>query len=82
MIFPLVMAASGCQDDEQRTTVRERWLVMERTLGFDNIYRAREMVEAVWKTMNQGVEDGTEDGGLPVDWAKIRYFDFPGVVLL
>lgn len=82
LIFPLVMAASGCQDDEQRITVRERWLVMERTLGFDNIYRAREMVEAVWKKMDQGVDDGSEEGGLIVNWAKIRYYDFPGVVLL
>lgn len=82
LVFPLVMAASGCQDDEQRMTVRERWLVMERTLGFENIYRAREMVEAVWKTVDQGAEDGTENGGRDVNWAKIRYFDFPGVVLL
>lgn len=82
LIFPLVMAASGCQDEEQRITVRERWMVMERTLGFDNIFHAREMVEAVWKTKDQGVQDGTEQSGSTVNWAKIRYFDFPGVVLL
>ena len=45
LIFPLVMAASGCSDDEQRMIVRERWMVMERTIGFENVYRAREMVE-------------------------------------
>jgi transcriptional activator protein UGA3 len=82
LIFPLVMAGSGVQDDEQRMMVRERWMVMERTIGFDNIYRARQMVEAVWKEMDKGKVDGTNDGGLKVNWAKIRYYDFPGVVLL
>lgn len=59
LIFPLVMAASGCSDDEQRTIVRERWMVMERTIGFENVYRAREMVEAVWKAVDSGIKDGS-----------------------
>jgi transcriptional activator protein UGA3 len=82
LIFPLVMAASGCSDDEQRMIVRERWMVMERTIGFENVYRAREMVEAVWKSVDEGVKDGSCDGGMSVNWARIRFFDFPGVVLL
>jgi len=81
LIFPLVMAGSGCQDDEQRMMVRERWMVMERTIGFDNIYRARQMVEAVWKEVDEGILDGSNDGGVKVNWAKIRYSDFPGLVL-
>jgi transcriptional activator protein UGA3 len=67
LIFPFVMAASGCQADEQRVTMREIWMIMERTLGFDNIYHAREMIEAVWKTMDQGFENGTEEEGMTVN---------------
>lgn len=76
------MAGSGAQDDEPRMMIRERWMVMERTIGFDNIHRARQMVEAVWKEVDEEKVDGSNHGGLKVTWAKIRYYDFPGVVLL
>jgi len=82
LIFPLVMAAAGCGDDEQRIMVNERWLVMERTIGFDNIYQAREMVDAVWRAVDEGRKDGSNNGGLSVNWARIRHDEFPGVVLL
>ncbi|KAH8672596.1 fungal-specific transcription factor domain-containing protein [Tricladium varicosporioides] len=82
LIFPLVMAAAGSRDDEQRVMVKERWMVMERTIGFENIRRAREMVEAVWKAVDDGRENGNDNWGMSVNWARIRYFDFPGVVLL
>lgn len=82
LTFPLVMAASGCSDDEQRFMVRERWMVMERTIGFENVYQAKEMVEAVWRAVDQGAKDQSCNNGLSVNWAQIRYFDFPGVVLL
>lgn len=82
LIFPLVMAAAGCESDEQRMCVRQRWMVMERTIGFENIERAREMVEAVWKKVDQGRETGENQDGRAVNWAQIRFYDFPGVVLL
>lgn len=81
LIFPLVMAASGCVNDEDRIEIRQRWVVMERTIGFDNIYRAREMVEAVWKAIDGGSHNKSHDGG-HVNWARIRFEQFPGVVLL
>ncbi|RDW77438.1 hypothetical protein BP6252_05491 [Coleophoma cylindrospora] len=82
LIFPLVMAAAGAADDEQRVCVKERWMVMERTIGFDNVARARQMVEAVWNCVDDGRKSGANENGEAVNWAKIRYFDFPGVVLL
>ena len=55
---------------------------MEHVIGFENLAQAREMVEAVWEKVDEGRETGENEGGLTVNWAKIRYFEFPGVVLL
>lgn len=82
LIFPLVMAAAGSRDDEQRVMVKERWLVMEKTIGFENVRRAREMVEAVWKAVDDGRENGNDNWGMAVNLFKIRHYDYPGVVLL
>lgn len=76
LIFPLVMAGSSCSSESERLIIRDRFLVMERTLGFRYIYTAHELVQRVWKQRdeNQGSDD--------VNWAAIRYFQIPGLALV
>ena len=73
ILFPLVMAGVGATNVADRMTVRYRLLVMERTIGFGNIFRAHKLVETVWERMDAGEKD--------VNWARIMYTEFPGIVL-
>ncbi|PYI01480.1 MFS general substrate transporter [Aspergillus sclerotiicarbonarius CBS 121057] len=47
--------------------VKERLMVMERTVGFGHILHARRLLETVW-------------GDHESNWAKVRYMMFPGMV--
>jgi len=76
LTFPLVMAGSSCSTESERMIVRDRFLVMERTLGFRYIYTAHELVQKVWKQRDTGLN--TDD----VNWAAIRYFQIPGLALI
>ncbi|CAI7572883.1 unnamed protein product [Penicillium manginii] len=73
LLFPLVISGSSSISIERRMIVKERLMVMENTLGFSHIQHARQLLETVW-------------GGTPsasdMNWAAIRYSQFPGVVFI
>jgi hypothetical protein len=77
LIFPLVMAGGSCDTEHERLIIQDRFLVMERTLGFRYIYTAHELVQGVWK--EREIYQGTDQD---VNWAAIRYFQIPGLALV
>ncbi|KAK6383859.1 hypothetical protein LTS17_003151 [Exophiala oligosperma] len=77
LVFPLVMAGSSCSTESDRLIIRDRLMVMERTLGFRYIYTAHELVQRVWKERDINIGTETE-----VNWAAIRYFQLPGLALV
>ncbi|KAL3474257.1 fungal-specific transcription factor domain-containing protein [Aspergillus californicus] len=74
LLFPLVIAGASSTVMERRMVVKERLMVMENTLGFGHIGRARELLETVWA--------GSQDEGGGWNWARVRYMKFPGVVFI
>lgn len=77
LIFPLVLAGSSCDSESQRMIIRDRFLVMERTLGFQYIYTAHDLVKRVWDE-----RDKAQDSNEEVNWAAIRYFQIPGLAFV
>lgn len=73
LLFPLVIAGSSSVDIERRMMVKERLMVMENTLGFSHIQYARQLLETVW--------DGATCAS-DLNWAAVRYSQFPGVVFI
>lgn len=71
LLFPLVIAGSSSVSMERRMMVKERLMVMENTLGFSHIQYARQLLETVWSEA---------EGDL--NWASVRYSQFPGVVFI
>ncbi|KAJ5937068.1 hypothetical protein N7466_003518 [Penicillium verhagenii] len=72
LLFPLVIAGSSSVTIERRMIVKERLMVMENTLGFGHIQYARQLLEKVWES------NSTSD----LNWASVRYSQFPGVVFI
>ncbi|KAJ5602223.1 hypothetical protein N7510_011757 [Penicillium lagena] len=72
LLFPLVIAGASSISVERRMVVKERLMVLESTLGFSHIQYARQLLEAVWKS-------GSTSG---LNWAAVRYNQFPGVVFI
>ena len=70
LLFPLVIAGAGSRDVEWRMVVKERMMVMEHTLGFGHVRRARQLLETVWGQDREW------------NWAAVRYTQFPGVVFV
>lgn len=77
LVFPLVMAGSSCEDEHSIRIVQDRFLTMERTVGFRYIYTAHDLVERVWK--EREMLQGTDQ---EVNWAAIRYFHIPGLAFV
>jgi hypothetical protein len=73
LLFPLVIAGSSSISIERRMRVKERLMVMESTLGFSHIHHARQLLETVWKGDNTASD---------LNWAAVRYSQFPGVVFI
>lgn len=73
LLFPLVIAGASSTAMERRMLVKERLMVMENTVGFGHIGRARELLETVWA-------EAQEQGEW--NWARVRYTRFPGVVFI
>lgn len=74
LIFPMFTAGFGALGDEQRTKIRERFGVMERSIGFGNVFDAHAAVERHWARLdaggyNVGVGQGGNAGGLT--WEEI-----------
>ncbi|KAL2783779.1 fungal-specific transcription factor domain-containing protein [Aspergillus keveii] len=70
LLFPLVIAGASSHDVEWRMVVKERLMVMENTLGFAHVRRARQLLETVWGQEREW------------NWAAVRYTQFPGVVFV
>jgi hypothetical protein len=70
LLFPLVIAGASGRDVEWRMVVKERLMVMENTLGFGHVRRARQLLETVWGQKREW------------NWAAVRYTQFPGVVFV
>ncbi|KAL4954391.1 fungal-specific transcription factor domain-containing protein [Aspergillus filifer] len=70
LLFPLVIAGASSRDVEWRMVVKERMMVMENTLGFGHVKRARQLLETVWEQDREW------------NWAAVRYTQFPGVVFV
>jgi len=77
LLFPLILTGSSCQTDNEKLIIQDRLLIMERTLGFQYIHTAHELVQTVWKRRKEC--EGTE---VDVNWASIRYYEIPGLALL
>lgn len=73
LLFPLVIAGASSTEMERRMLVKERLMVMENTVGFGHIGRARELLETVWAEEQEQGE---------CNWARVRYTRFPGVVFI
>lgn len=76
LLYPLVMAGGACDSFEHRLIIQDRLMVMERTCGFGYVYKARDLVERVWKRREKSVQ------GAIVNWARIRFEEIDGLVLL
>jgi hypothetical protein len=82
LVFPLIMAGSVALSKDDRMTIRSRWLIIERTIGFGNIANGGQLQEQVWKAMDEELQvDSGEPGKVTVNWAKIRWYDFSELVL-
>lgn len=73
LLFPLVISGSSSMSIERRMIVKERLMVMENTLGFSHIQHARQLLETVWS----GATNASD-----MNWAAVRYSQFPGVVFV
>lgn len=73
LLFPLVISGSSSISIERRMIVKERLMVMENTLGFSHIQHARQLLETVW---------GGTTHASDMNWAAVRYSQFPGVVFI
>jgi len=82
MVFPLIMAGSVALSQEDRMTIRSRWLIIERTIGFGNISKGGKLLEQVWEAMNREINgDVGEPGKVNVNWASIRWYEYGSFVM-
>jgi len=82
MVFPLIMAASVALSKHDRMTIRSRWLIIERTIGFGNIAKGGRMLEKIWEAMDEEMEESSgEPGRVNVNWASIRWHDYGFLVM-
>lgn len=82
MVFPLIMAGSVALSREERMTIRSRWLIIERTIGFGNIVKGGKLLEQVWKAMDEDISgDNGEPGKVTVNWASIRWHEYGTFVM-
>lgn len=73
LLFPLVISGASSISIERRMMVKERLMVMENTLGFSHIQHTRQLLETVW---------GGAACASDMNWAAVRYSQFPGVVFI
>ncbi|CCX11665.1 Similar to Transcriptional activator protein UGA3; acc. no. P26370 [Pyronema omphalodes CBS 100304] len=66
LIFPVFAAGFGALLPEERRAVDERFAVMEKSIGFGNVFDAHEAVLAHWQRMDQGLYDGRQ-----VTWEEV-----------
>lgn len=62
LVFPMFAAGFGAVTREERETVRERFKVMEKSIGFGNVFDAHELVEMKWREEEDQEEEGECEG--------------------
>ncbi|KAL3479794.1 fungal-specific transcription factor domain-containing protein [Aspergillus californicus] len=73
LLFPLFMAGVSSTQKGDRLNIEYRLSVMERTIGFGNIFTAHKLLDMVWPRKNSG------DTG--VDWLLIVREEVPWMIL-
>lgn len=71
LMFPLIMAGSVAHKNEDRLYILSRISTIKQRLRFSYIGEFEKLLRQVWNS-----EDNDQ-----VNWAKIRYFQFPGLVM-
>ncbi|GAB7356234.1 hypothetical protein MBLNU459_g7052t2 [Dothideomycetes sp. NU459] len=80
LLFPIVIAGAAVEREEQRAVLRQRLMVMENTLGFGHITAALKLLEKIWLARSTSLAE--QNNSKIVNWASIRYHQFPGIVFL
>lgn len=73
LLFPLIMAGSVASEERDRQYILSRIKNIKNRLKFNYIAEFEKLLEKVWSR--------DESEGDYVNWAKIRYFEFPGLVM-
>lgn len=73
LMFPLIMAGAVCVDNSDREYVLSRIQSIKEKLRFNYIGEFEKLLGFVW--------DRDEMEGNYVNWAKIRFYQFPGLVI-
>ncbi|TGZ76794.1 hypothetical protein EX30DRAFT_375195, partial [Ascodesmis nigricans] len=60
LVFPMFAAGFGAVTEEEKRTVRERFAIMERSIGFGNVFDAHELVELKWRKVEEERRCGLE----------------------
>lgn len=82
MVFPLIMAGSVALSRDDRMTIRSRWLIIERTIGFGNLAKGGVLQEQVWNDMDKEINrDPGAPGEINVNWARTRWEQYHELVL-
>jgi hypothetical protein len=66
LIFPVFAAGFGAMLQEERDKVDARFEIMERSIGFGNVFDAHEAVRVHWARMDSGVYSGRD-----VSWEEV-----------
>lgn len=73
LMFPLIMAGVVCIAKEDREYILSRIRSIKDKLRFNYIGEFEKLLHAVW--------DRDHEEGDSINWAKIRFYQFPGLVM-
>jgi hypothetical protein len=73
LLFPLFMAGVSSINKGDRLTIEYRLSIMERTIGFGNIFAAHQLLDIVWARRNKGEAE--------VGWLSIAREELPWMML-
>ncbi|WEJ97614.1 hypothetical protein PSN45_005170 [Yamadazyma tenuis] len=73
LMFPLIMAGSVAYKTDDRTYIMSRIRKIKERLKFNYLGEFEKLILRVWESDNQENHS--------VNWAKIRYFQYPGLVM-
>lgn len=79
LIFPVFAAGYGALCAEERCAVHERFAVMERSIGFGNVFDAHEALLAHWDRLDRGVYAAA---GRRASWEDVIRGAMPGGMLI
>ncbi|KAH3671337.1 hypothetical protein OGAPHI_000560 [Ogataea philodendri] len=73
LLVPLILAGSVATLEKDRKFIRRRMNNISRTLRFPYVQRFEQLLVSIW--------DRDELDGSFVNWAAVRYYEFPGLVM-